>query len=173
LNNIALSTVKEEDRNMNTTGIIPVLICTIALVQTACVSRSTVQSRIVQYPDYFEKLSSKHKDLVRQNSVSEGMSKEAVYLAWGTADEVSKSSRNKQVTETWVYLRYEPIYSRNIGVGYGYGGYYGGRRRNCRYGGGGLYGSGVNYGTDVTYRSYVGAKVEFKNERVVSWETAQ
>lgn len=164
-----------EYHNMNTSGLFPILICTIALMQAACVTRSTVQSRIAQNPDYFEKLSSKHKNLVTQNSVTEGMSKEAVYLAWGKADEVKKGSRNKQVTETWIYLRYEPIYTRNVGVGYGYGGYYGRRRRHCGYGGGGIYGSGINYnyGTNVTYRPYVGAKVEFRNERVISWETSR
>lgn len=150
------------------------LILTSALVfsQTGCAVRSTVQTRIAEYPDYFEKLSEKHKDLVRQKRVAEGMDKEAVYLAWGTADEIKKSSRNHQVTETWLYLKYKPIYSRSIGVGYGYGYggsyYYGGRSRYCDYGD--YYGS---YGTDINYQPYVGAKVEFENDRVVFWETGQ
>ena len=101
------------------------------------------------------------------------MGKEAVYLAWGTADEIKKSSRDHRPTETWVYLHYEPVYSRSISVGYGYGGsrYYGGHRRYCDYGG--IYGSGIGYGTDVTYQPKIAAKVEFEKERVVFWETAR
>jgi len=126
----------------------------------------------MNYPDYFEKLSDKHKDLVRQHRVTEGMSKEAVYLAWGTADEVKRSSRKNRQVETWIYLRYEPIYNQSISVGYGYGGprYYGGRHGHRGYGGYGGYGSSFGYGTDVSYRPYVGAKVEFEKDRVVFWE---
>lgn len=147
--------------------------------QTSCVTSSTVQSRIAAYPAYFEKLPAKHKELVTQNRITEGMGKEAVYLAWGTADEVRRSSRNNRATETWIYLHYEPIYSRSISVGYGYGGYggYGGsryyRRRNCGYGGWGDYYGDFGYGTDVTYQPHVGAKVEFERDRVVSWETVR
>lgn len=158
-------------------GIFLIPSISLVLLQSACTVTSTVQSRIAQYPDYFEKLSTKHKDLVRQHRVTEGMGKEAVYLAWGTADEVKSSSRNGRSTEIWVYLRYEPIYTRSINVGYGYGGsrYYGGRRRNCGYGRGygGYYGSGIGYDTDVTYQPYVGAKVEFSKGRVVFWETVR
>lgn len=159
---------------MKISGIILTLGSALALLQSGCAVSSTVQSRITQYPDYFEKLPTKHKDLVRQHRVTEGMGKEAVYLAWGTADEVKSSSRNGRSTETWIYLRYEPIYNRSMNVNYGYGSsrYYGGRRRNCGYGGG-YGGSGIGYGTDVTYQSYVGAKVEFEKGRVTFWETVQ
>lgn len=139
----------------------------LVLLQSSCTVRSTVQSRIAQYPDYFEKLSAKHKELVSQRRVTEGMGKDAVYLAWGTADEIKSSSRSGRSTETWVYLRYEPIYRRSVNVGFGYGGW--GRGRNCGYGG--YYGSGMGYDTDVTYQPYVGAKVEFQKELVVFWET--
>jgi hypothetical protein len=144
-----------------------------AFSQTSCVTRSTVHSRIAAYPAYFEKLSDKQKDLVTQNRITEGMGKEAVYLAWGSADEVKRSSRNNRTTETWIYLQYEPVYSRSFNVGYGYGGprYY--RRRNCGYGGWGDYYSDFGYGTDVTYQPYVGAKVEFEKDRVVFWETVR
>ncbi len=147
----------------------------LAISQNACVTRSTVQSRIAAYPDYFAELSEKHKNLVTQNRITEGMGKEAVYLAWGTADEVKRSSRNNRSTETWIYLRYEPVYSRNFNVGYGYGGYGGSRyyRRRYGYGGWGDYYGDFGYGTDVSYRPYVGAKVEFNKGRVVFWETVR
>ena len=155
---------------------VPVLLLasTLAVSQNACVTRSTVQSRIAAYPAYFEKLSDKHKDLVTQNRIIEGMGKEAVYLAWGTADEVKRSSRNNRTTETWIYLQYKPIYNRSFNVGYGYGGYGGSRyyrRRNCGYGGWGDYYGDFGYGSGVSYQPYVGAKVEFEKDRVVFWET--
>ena len=149
--------------------------CTaMALMQMSCTTRSTVHSRVASYPDYFEKLSDKHKKLVMQHRVSEGMGKEAVYLAWGTADEVKTSSRNHRTRETWTYLRYEPIYTRSINVGFGgYGGYGGGCYGRRGYEWGYPYGSNLSYGTDVTYQSHEGAKVEFEKNRVISWETVR
>ena len=154
---------------MKIPGIFLILTSTLVLLQSSCTVRSTVQSRIAQYPDYFDKLPTKHKDLVRQHRVTEGMGKEAVYLAWGTADEIKSSSRNGRAIETWIYIGYEPIYTRSVNVGYG-GGYYGNRACGYR---GGYYGSGIGYGTDVTYQPYAGAKVEFEKERVVFWETVR
>ncbi len=144
------------------------------LFQTSCAVRSTAQSRIARHPEFFAKLSTKHKDLVSHNRVTEGMSKEAVYLAWGDADEIKKRSRKNRIIETWVYLRYQPVYTRRFGVGYGYGhgrgGYYG-YGDYYRYGG--YYGNSFGYGTDVTYLPYLGAKVEFTKGRVSFWETTR
>ncbi len=108
-----------------------------------------------------------------KHRVTEGMSKDAVYIAWGKADEIKISSQNHRSRETWIYLSYEPIYTRSINVGYGgYGGSrYGRRGGYCGYGGG--YGGDFGYGTDVTYQPYVGAKVEFEKKHVVSWETTR
>lgn len=151
----------------------------LSLLQSACTVHSTPQSRIAAYPEYFTKLSQQHKTLVQQNRVTEGMSKDAVYLAWGSPAEVKKSSHKGRLRETWTYLRYEPVYSR--GVSLGYGGYgYGGPHsygRGHHYGGhggyGGHYGNNFAYNTDVTYLPRLGASVVFKNNRVASWETVR
>ncbi len=148
----------------------------LTLLQSSCTVSSTAQSRIAAYPDYFAKLSDQHKNLVQQHRVTEGMGKEAVYLAWGSADEVKKGSHKGRLRETWTYLRYEPVYSR--GVSLGYGGYgYGGPHsfgRGHHYGGyGGYYGNDFGYDTSVTYLPRLGASVVFEKNRVVSWETVR
>lgn len=135
--------------------------------QSSCAVRSTVQSRIAEYPDFYAKLSTKHKTLVQQNRVTEGMNKRAAYLAWGSPAEVKKSSRNGRVTETWNYVKYDRIYtSRSYAGGYGGLGY-------GDYGGYGYSGDCYGGGTDITYLPKVVAKIEFRNDRITSWETSR
>ncbi len=148
----------------------------LTLLQSSCASRSTAQSRIAAYPDYFARLSNSHKTLVQQHRVTEGMGKEAVYLAWGSADEVKKGSHKGRLRETWIYLRYEPVYSRGVGLGYGgygYGGPHAFGRRHHFGGYGGCYGDNIGYDTSVTYLPRLGARVVFEKNRVASWETVR
>jgi hypothetical protein len=92
------------------------------------------------------------------------MSPDAVYLAWGRPDEIGHASRNGKPLETWVYLETTEV--RRAGVGFGVGTGYGfGRYDDC-------YGIDPFFsaGNDYEYREFVAAKVEFEDQKVVSWE---
>lgn len=129
----------------------------------ACSTLPPTERRIAQDPALFEALPKSHQELVVQGRVKEGMSMDAVYLAWGKADEVSLSSRKGKELETWIYLGRQAVRRRTVGIGYGFGGY--GYCSGYGYGGP-VY--GVDY--DYDYREYVLGRVEFDKGKVVYWE---
>lgn len=121
---------------------------------------STPQSRIEANPALYQGLSGTHKSLVSQGKIAEGMSPEAVFIAWGKADNIRTSSERGQITETWIYRGTEPEFVHTSHFGYGYGRYYGH----------GYYYPDFCYGPTVYYRSYIAGTVTFRNRRVVRWE---
>lgn len=130
---------------------------------------STPQSRIASNPALFEALSEQDRGLVSSGMVREGMSQDAVFLAWGRPHRVSEGSRDGRRFETWSYFRSEPVRRVGVGVGYGYGrgpwgypGHYG------RYGRG--YDPFYHGGPSWDYRQVKTAEVEFVNDRVSRWE---
>ncbi len=139
-----------------------VLAAIAAVAFSSCATVTSPQNRIANEPELFDSLSEKHRDLVRQGQVTEGMSKDAVYLAWGRPHETKQSSRDGKARETWVYYGSEAIPVRTVSVGVGYG-------DPCyRYGGWG--GPFYDLGYDFARRDYVAGKVEFEKDRVVFWE---
>ena len=132
-------------------------VLTSALLFSSCAS--TVQSRIEKNPKEFDSLTTKHQELVRQGRIDRGMPKSGVFLAWGRPDNVTRGNRDGKEFEAWRYNGYQPIYTHSIGFAYG-GGY-------------GRYGCypGYGYGTDVYYRPYTAARVDFHNNRVRGWES--
>lgn len=139
----------------------------VSLTLSSCATTSTVQSRIAAQPEQYAALSDSHRALVDQERVKEGMTKEAVYLAWGAPDGIRESSSGGKQSETWLYESYKPVYTERIDVGYGGYGY--GRR-----GGYGCYPYGgyssFGYGTDVQYQPFISSTVTFSGKRVSSWE---
>lgn len=158
---------------MKIPNLILIATASLTLLQSSCTVHSTAQSRIAAYPDYFARLSQQHKKLVEQHRVTEGMGKEAVYLAWGSADEVKKGSYKGRSRETWTYLRYEPVYTRGVSLGYGGYGYGGPHSFGRGHHYGGYYGNDFGYDSSVTYLPTLGASVVFEKNRVVSWETVR
>jgi len=136
------------------------LIASALLAMGGCAATTTLERRIAADPELFESLSPKHQALVREGRVVEGMSKDAVRLAWGRPHEVKQGSSRGRSQEIWVYYGSESVPVRTIGLGYGYGWGYGG------YGPGSIYDAGY----DLAYRDYVAAKAQFEGGRVVSWE---
>lgn len=131
---------------------------------SSCVS--SIESRITKNPQLFEKLSTNDRSLVSRGEIREGMTKEAVFLAWGRADYVSTGSEHGVTLEKWGYTGSHPVYTSSYMVGFGPGFYRG--RYGYGYGYGGLwdpYWGG--YGPSIAYVPYQAARVEFRNGRVI------
>ncbi len=108
------------------------LVGAVLLFITGC---TTLETRIQERPAAYAALSSNDKVLVQQGKIREGMSKDAVYLAWGPASGRIPGRNRGRIVETWVYDAttagdYEGpfFYGARYGYGLGYGFYGGGRR---------------------------------------------
>ena len=75
-----------------------------AMIFSGC---NTTGGRISQHPEIYQSLSPRDQALVSQGQIREGMTTDAVWLAWGTADQKIPASIRGRPAETWVYLRYE------------------------------------------------------------------
>lgn len=64
---------------------------------------STVQSRIRERHATFERLPPSQQSLVLRGEVREGMSRDAVYIAWGRPEEVSRGTQRGRSFEVWTY----------------------------------------------------------------------
>jgi hypothetical protein len=102
---------------------------------------STPQSRISDHPDLYNGLPARQQQLVTQGQIAPGMSKNAVWLAWGAPEQKVNGYARGTATETWIY------YTTTTYPGYGYGYPYGyGRFGYGPYGygfGPGFWGGGV------------------------------
>jgi hypothetical protein len=130
---------------------------------------SPIVKRIERNPEIYNALSARHKDLVLQGRIEEGMTKKAVFLAWGKPDLSSEGSRNGKAYEKWSYIDYAPTCSTGFGYGTHVGGFYG---RGC-------YGSNDPFLYDpffydpVTYVPYEARWAEFNNGIVFAWWTSR
>ena len=136
-----------------------------AAVLLAACAAATPGSRVAQAPQLFEALTTPQKQAVLEGRVLEGMSPDAVYLAWGRPDRVTRGSQNGTPFELWRFTELQPVYRSavNLGWGYGYGPY--------GYGGRGYYDPafvGVETGPD--YVPVTAAVVRFSRNRVIAWE---
>ena len=127
-----------------------------AALLTSC-QTSTPMSRITKNPVMFRVLSPEQQLMVQQGKICEGMSKEAVFLAWGNPNtEPVLGQQNGVSYEKWVYLIYQPVMMNTVGFSSG-----------C-WGGGPCYGPAV--GTSTAYVPQESAWVMFENDKVTSWE---
>ena len=74
-----------------------------AIVFTSC---STPQTRISDHPDFYQSLSQRDQALVSQGQIRIGMSRTAVWLAWGSPDRKIVGNMGGGPTETWIYVYY-------------------------------------------------------------------
>ena len=144
-----------------------------AVVLSSCAGTNPA-SRVAQYPAMMETLSPEHRTMVLQGRVEEGMTRDAVYLAWGRADNITRGSEGGRQQEIWRYTTLRAIHHTTIGFGLGFG--YGGFGRRGRYGRNGCYGGW--YGdpfmeTGPEYVPVTSAVVRFRNGRVTAWESAR
>ncbi len=134
-----------------------------AVLLSQCVS--TPQTRIERNPQLFSQLSPRERQLVSDGIIREGLTRDAVFLAWGRPDRVSAGANRGKELETWIYLSERPVRTMNMSLGYGHRGWGG-----YDYGGWGGYPS--PYGTmgpSVLYMPYTAGLVEFTNDRVTRW----
>ncbi len=93
-----------------------------ALILAGCV---TTETRIAKHPEMFQRLSPSDQALVRESKIRNGMSRDAVYLAWGGPDQTTTGTVHGKPAETWIYTSTTSSpYPYGWGRGY-YGGYYG------------------------------------------------
>jgi len=78
----------------------------IAAVISVLISCSTPQTRISDHPDLYQSLSSRDQALVTQGQIRSGMSRSAVWLAWGSPDQKIVGNMAGTPTETWIYIYY-------------------------------------------------------------------
>ncbi len=78
-------------------------IAAIVWVLTSC---STPQTRISDHPDLYQRLSARDQALVSQGQIRSGMSRNAVWLAWGSPDQKIVGNMAGTPTETWIYIYY-------------------------------------------------------------------
>ncbi len=123
----------------------------------SCVSVNP-QSRIKQNPAMYNSLSPEHKEMVQQGKICNGMTQNAVFLAWGMPDDRPLiGQKGKESFEKWVYTRLRPVmversyWSGFYGVGYW----------SHPWGG----------GWDTAYVPEVSATVTFEKGKVTGWES--
>lgn len=144
------------------------LFLALALCLASCAT-NPVEQRINKHPERFAKLSQKEKDNVRRGVVAEGMSTDAVFLAWGRPGRIMSGSRSGRGRERWAYFRSAPVSSVSFGYGsYGPHPFYSSFGVHPLYGYG--YGPGWGYGTGFDYVPHLDRTVEFEKGRVVAWE---
>lgn len=135
-----------------------------AVLFSQCVS--SPQSRIENNPQMYAQLSTRDRELVSSGVIREGMTRDAVFLAWGRPDSITRGTNRGRATESWTYIGERPVRTMNMSVGWGYGGW--------GYGGWGPYGwGGYPYwgaGPSVTYIPYTAGVVDFSAGRVVRWQ---
>lgn len=102
---------------------------------------STVETRIAENPAAYSRLSPRDQALVSEGKIREGLSRDAVYIAWGAPNEHGPGRNRGATVETWIYFATDagdyhgPFfygYPYGYGLGLGYFGYGGGHRHRFR-----------------------------------------
>lgn len=141
-----------------------------AFLLASCATNPAEQ-RAKKYPERFAGLSERERDLVLRGEVSEGMSQDAVFLAWGRPGRVMSGSRNGRGSERWAWFRSAPVSNYSIGYGaFGPHPFYSSYGVHPAFGYGYGYGPDWGFGTGVDYVPYLDRTVEFVNGKVVAWE---
>ncbi|MEQ1751406.1 MAG: hypothetical protein ABL974_18425 [Prosthecobacter sp.] len=157
---------------MNTTHLHLSLCAVAALAFSSCVH--PLEKRITSNPKIYQSLSASDQLLVQQGRIREGMTKEAVFLAMGRADQVASGVQKGTRVEKWTYLGTQPVYTNNFGMGWGSGWGNRGWGRGpfgSGYGYGGAWDPLWNGGPSVVYVPYKAASVSFRGNRVTEYIT--
>jgi hypothetical protein len=118
------------------------------------------ERRISKNAETFSKLSTADQASVRAGKIREGMSKEAVFMAWGRPSSVADGKRSGVALERWSYTEMQPVMMTGFGGGFGGWGGWGG----C-----GRWGGAPFMMNSVNYIPTAGPTVEFTNGRVTGY----
>jgi hypothetical protein len=148
---------------------LPILCSVAALLLVSCAA--PIQRRIEKNPKIYSSLTDHQKSLVQHGEIEEGMTKEAVFLSWGSPDRVSSGSRQGKAYERWSYAGYNAVHRTQIGFGVGYAGVgYSGYRGRHSY----AHADPFLYtAPSIDYVPFEAAKAEFINGKVTAWSVAQ
>ncbi len=129
-----------------------------ALFLESC-QTATPMTRIDQNPVMFRQLPPAQQLLVQQGRICEGMTKDAVYLAWGNPNTPPVTGQQNGVAyEKWVYNVYQPVMVDSFSMGTGCW--------NGPHWCGGM-------GTSTAFVPKEAAWVMFQNNVVTSWESSR
>lgn len=131
-----------------------------SLLLASCAIDGT-QGRIEKNPTMYSGLSEADKQRVNSKKIAQGMSKDAVYLAFGAPSRSSKGAKGRSNYERWYYTSLTPNYVGGYYPGYGH------------YGPRGYYGYGSGFSAFPDYTEELEAIVEFRNNKVYGWEDAR
>jgi hypothetical protein len=110
-------------KRLNISRALALSVAASALFLAGC---ATVETRISEHPEIYNELSPRDQGLVRQGKIREGMTMNAVWLAWGSPEQKGYGRMNGKSTETWIYRAYytdyDPYYYGGFGYPYGFGG---------------------------------------------------
>ncbi len=95
--------------------VIPLLPLAAAVLLSSCASPSEYRAK--HSPELFSKLSPAEQKDVRAGVLKEGMSRDAVFLAWGAPARVTSNKMDGKTYERWQYPSVRPVRP-----GYGYSG---------------------------------------------------
>lgn len=84
---------------------------------------STIESRIQSNPQVYGLLTPADQSLVRQGGIREGLSKAAVYLAWGSPDRIRSGVQSGRTFEAWTYTTLRSQFAPNYYYYPGYDGF--------------------------------------------------
>ena len=88
-------------------GALTLVLATCALILTSC---STPQTRISEHRELYQSLSPRDQALFSNGQIRTGMSRTAVWLAWGSPDRRLVGNMGAGRRETWVYIYYATSY---------------------------------------------------------------
>ncbi len=140
---------------------------TLALGLSSCATAP--EQRAKRHPELYAKLSTREREQAMRGVVAEGMSRDAVYVAWGRPDRVMSGSRDGRGRERWAYFGSMPVDTFSVGYGgFGPHPFYSSYGVHPHYGYG--YGPGWGFASGIDYVPVLERSVEFSNGRVVAWE---
>jgi len=143
----------------------PALGIALAFGLAACASRPAPEKRFAKHPELAAKLSPREQEIARRGEIAEGMSQDAVFLAWGRPDVVRTGRREGQGSERWAYLSRGGVHTTSVGFSTGS---YSGFHTGFGYEHGGPF---FGLGNDPYYPHHVDRSVDFLNDRVTAWES--
>lgn len=96
-------------------------ILAILLVQACASSKTSLNRRIDQNGTLFHQKSFSEKQAITNGNIVPGMTRDAVYLAWGDPKQRLEGVEDGLTYEEWIYEKYSPKPNFSIGVGSGPG----------------------------------------------------